>query len=346
MDIVLHIGGIGGAGLAQLPNPQEKGFRFTSEIRDAIYLIVIMCLLPVAAGYANTPVDFTRKLWQMQDGLPEQTVQTFAQTKDRYLWIGTTGGLVRFDGARFTVFNSENTPDLKQNSIFALMASRDGSLWIGTEGGGVVRYQDNKFRNYGVKDGLGESFVRALYEDQHGVIWEGTDNGLLRLVGNKFQRIDGVHGVPFLTVHAITGDHLGGLWVGGSCLFRLDGDKVHEYHLSGTDSENQVKSIVETRDHAIWVGTVSGLQVMRPGAHAFERVQNIRGTVRVLRQTSDGSLWVGMIGRGILRKVGDGFSAFTAPDTLPTNTVLNLFEDDERNLWIGTQAGMLRLRTC
>ena len=115
--------------------------------------MLLLWIASVAAD-AATPAGFTRKLWQTQDGLPEQTVQSFAQTPDHYLWIGTTGGLMRFDGARFTVFDHENTPEIKENSVFALMTSRDGSLWIGTEGGGLVRYQSGKFRAYGMREGL------------------------------------------------------------------------------------------------------------------------------------------------------------------------------------------------
>jgi ligand-binding sensor domain-containing protein len=69
-------------------------------------------MMPSAAAEIP-PGGFTRKVWQTQNGLPEQTVQAFAQTRDHYLWIGTTGGLLRFDGARLTVFDSENTPELK-----------------------------------------------------------------------------------------------------------------------------------------------------------------------------------------------------------------------------------------
>jgi signal transduction histidine kinase/streptogramin lyase len=85
------------------------------------------------------------------------------------------------------------------------------------------------------------------------------------------------------------------------------------------------------------------LNQLRSGSAQFERVEGIKGTVRVLKQTSDGSLWIGMIGQGIRFRTGDKFAAMTAPDSLPSNTVLNVFEDDEQNLWIGTQAGMLRL---
>ena len=303
------------------------------------YFLWIAC----AAGSAAVPSGFTHKLWQTQDGLPEETVQAFAQTPDHYLWIGTTGGLLRFDGARFTVFNHENTPALKENSVFSLLVSRDGSLWIGTEGGGLVRYAGGRFRTYGSQDGLSDGFVRALLQDREGTVWVGTDNGLLRFDGDRLLRVDGVDGAPTLAVHAIAEDHEGGLWVGGSRLLRIYHGTTREYALQGGSSQNRVKSILETTDHTVWVGTVSGLHRLRQGTNAFERVPSFKATVRVLRQTSDGTLWIGMIGGGIRSIKGPDIAAMTAPDALPSNTVLNIFEDDERNIWIGTQAGLLRL---
>lgn len=312
--------------------------RCSVSILTTVALVLAACL-PI---FAVSPPGFTRKVWQTQDGLPEQTVQAFAQSPDHYLWVGTTGGLLRFDGAHFTLFDHENTPELNENSIFALLVSRDGSLWIGTEGGGLVRYKAGKFRAYGSKDGLSDGFVRALYEDRGGTIWVGTDNGLLRFVRERLERVDATDGRPAIAVHAIAGDHEGGLWVGGSQLIRLYQGATREYALQGGSSENRVKSILETSDHTVWVGTVSGLHRLRPGAAAFERVREIRGTVRTLRQTSQGSLWIGMIGQGIRSSNGDTFSAITAPEALPSNTVLSVFEDDEHNVWVGTQAGMLR----
>jgi len=304
---------------------------------------VICPLLACSAAFAIAPSGFTRKVWQTQDGLPEQTVQAFAQTPDHYLWIGTTGGLLRFDGARLTVFDVENTPQLGTNSVFSLMVSRDGSLWIGTEGGGLLRYEAGRFHVFGTRDGLSDGFVRALLEDRQGTIWVGTDNGLLRFADGKFKRVDDVDGRPTIAVHAIAEDHLGRLWVGGSRLLCFDRDELREYRLPGVSSQNRVKSILETTDGTIWVGTVSGLDRLRPGAGVFERISGIQGTVRVLRQTSDGMFWVGMIGGGIRSIKGFDSVTMTAADTLPSNTVLSVFEDDERNVWIGTQAGMERL---
>ena len=118
---------------------------------------------------------------------------------------------------------------------------------------------------------------------------------------------------------------------------------VQEYPLEGDASQNRVKSILESSDHVVWVGTVSGLNRLDPGKTKFESVPEIKGTVRVLRQPSDGQLWVGMIGQGVRLGSGGKYAVMTAPDSLPSNTVLNIFEDDEQNIWIGTQAGLLRL---
>src|SRR5271156_7084976 len=86
-----------------------------------------------ALSLRSVPDGYTRRVWQTQDGLPENTVQAFAQTPDHYLWIGTSGGLVRFDGARFVTFERGNTSAIRENSIFCLTVGRDGSLWAGTD---------------------------------------------------------------------------------------------------------------------------------------------------------------------------------------------------------------------
>src|SRR5271156_1016719 len=223
------------------------------------------------------PDGYTRRVWQTQDGLPENTVQAFAQTPDHYLWIGTSGGLVRFDGARFVTFERGNTSAIRENSIFCLTVGRDGSLWAGTDGGGLVRYSNGAFRAYSVTEGLANGFVRAVYEDREGRLWAGTDDGLFQLVGERFVRVDGTEKIPALAVHDIREDHEGGLWVGGSRLIRILANVSKEYALEGYPSATRVKTILETGDGSIWVGTVSGLQRSRGDLEnaRFHRVSDI-----------------------------------------------------------------------
>jgi len=306
-----------------------------------------------AAMFAELPQQtlpgYAMRLWQTQDGLPEQTVQAFAQTADGFLWIGTTGGLLRFDGSRFKAFDRETDPAaFAENSVFTLTAASDGNLWIGTDGGGLVRYDEKTFHRYGVEQGLTCGFVRTVKVDRGGVIWIGTDNGLFQLANANaptVTRADVGNAVPAgvapLAVHALAEDEQGRMWVGGSRLLAFD-RTAKEYKLPGKYSENRVKSVVQTSDGSIWVGTVSGLWRRKAGESEFRRVDGIAGTVRILRQMPDGRLWIGTIGQGAYTYENGVLERVTPHSPLPSKTILSLFEDASENLWMGTQAGMLR----
>jgi ligand-binding sensor domain-containing protein/signal transduction histidine kinase len=309
----------------------------------SIAVWLILCTAGACNLQAQVFAGYTGHVWQAVDGLPEQTVQAFAQTSGGYLWIGTTGGLLRFDGAQFKLFDRQNTPALHENSIFCLMVSRDDALWIGTEGGGVTRYAHGQFRSWTTREGLSNDFVRALFQDSAGTIWAGTDNGLMQFKADSFVRVDGTSAIPAVSVHSIHQDRSGRLWVGGFKIFCIENMIAKEYSLGPQLSQNMVKSILQTQDGTLWAGTVSGLDWMPPGQDHFQPVQGISSTVRVLRQTPDGVLWIGTIGQGAFQFSAGNLTHVTAPAQLPSNTVLNFFEDGEKNFWIGTQTGMLRL---
>jgi ligand-binding sensor domain-containing protein/signal transduction histidine kinase len=290
---------------------------------------------------AAPAMQYTRRIWRIQDGLPEDTVQAILQSQDGYLWIGTTGGLVRFDGSRFQLYNHGNTPALTDNSVFCILAAHDGSLWLGTEGGGLLHLKDGVFRAYTQNAGLSNGFVRSLTEDYQGRIWVGTDNGLFQMNQGKLRQVDTSAYVSSLAVHSIIEDRDHRVWVGGSALLVFDPSGVSVKRLPGRDSENRVKSILQTQDGTIWVGTVGGLNRLVKGR--FQPVEQIKGTVRTLRQTSDGTLWIGSIGYGLYRYANGEFSRWTSANLLPSNTVLSVFADTQQQVWIGTQEGMVRL---
>jgi len=299
---------------------------------------------PVQPLAANSQEwNYTIRSWQSQDGLPEETVQAFAQTPDGYLWVGTSGGLLRFDGARFHLFAHENTPAFGENSVFCLLAGRKGSLWIGTDGSGLIEWRNGVFHSLPAEKGQTADFVRALAEDHNGLLWVATDDGLFWAKDGHMVRADKPLGLPEFNVHAVLEDRTGRIWVGGSRLYSLKDGVPHEYSLPDNDSRNKVKSFLKTADGVIWVGTVGGLYRLRPEQDNFEPVPGVSGTIRSLREAPNGELWAGAIGEGIFRIRGDRVTRLQAPSPLVSNTVLSIFADSDRNLWIGTQAGMMRL---
>ncbi len=313
-------------------------------------ILFILCGAPsygVFPFHGDGPQGYSRKLYGVANGLPEQTVQAFAQTPDHYLWVGTTGGLARFDGSHFVVFDQENTPAFLENSVFCLLTARDGSLWIGTEGSGLLRYRDGVFTRFDVRSGLTDMFVRTLAQDSDGNIWAGTNNGVFRLslasAAPRLERVDATAGVPPLAVNAICQDSKHRLWFGGSRLAALEDGKFSFYPLPGDAARNRVKAIAETSPGVIWVGTVSGLYRMVPGQTRFSTVLGIHGTTRGLRLTSDGEFWISILGQGTIAYLLDAENRLLDPKVIPSDTVLTVFEDLEQNIWLGTEAGMVRL---
>ena len=315
---------------------------YFTALRSLAAGMLLAFLLPLALA-ATLPDEFARQLWRVQDGLPEDIVQAAVQDAEGFLWVGTTGGLARFDGSGFEVFDASSSPRLPVNSVFCLLSSSDGSLWIGSEGGGLLRLRAGVLTRYGAAEGLSDSFIRALLQDGRGSLWVGTDNGLFLLKpgSGKLVRMDGA--IAPLAVHAIAEDRQRTIWVGGSRLvaFHEDGTPAGEYPLPGLYSQNRVKTILPARDGAIWVGTVGGLQRLDGGR--FHRIGPLDATVRSLLQAADGAIWIGTIGKGMWRYVAGKLEKVDAGDLLPSTSVLAISEDHGGQMWIGTQGGLVRL---
>ena len=134
--------------------------------------LIILLLSCFSTGLALSPEiaigDFGQRLWTTENGLPQNSIFAITQTRDGYLWLGTQAGLARFDGASFQVFNTRNSP-LPHNDVFGLLEDREGNLWIGTFGGGISRFKNGSFTNFGSKEGLTDEVVRCLYTDWRGV---------------------------------------------------------------------------------------------------------------------------------------------------------------------------------
>src|SRR5438874_12810057 len=105
--------------------------------------------------------QFNRQVWVTENGLPQNTVHSIVQTQNGYVWIATEEGLARFDGVRFTVFDKQNTPELKSNDIRVLVPDRRGGLWVGT-GEGLVRLMGGKFTAFTNQDGLPSNLIDAI----------------------------------------------------------------------------------------------------------------------------------------------------------------------------------------
>jgi ligand-binding sensor domain-containing protein/signal transduction histidine kinase len=310
-------------------------------------LLLLGALLARSARAVAAPVEgrfegFSKRLWEAKDGLPDETVNALAQTADGSLWIGTKGGLVRFDGVQFQSYDRESVPDGIERGVNALLALKNGDLLIGTEGSGLIRYRNRQFARFTTSDGQKGIFIRAIYQDRMGAVWVGSDQGLFRLEDDRLIRIDNTPALPALFVRSILEDGDGHLWVGGTQLLEFAGGKLmRRYPLPNGPSRSVIVAMLYGRDGTLWVGMLSGLyRVEKDGQLA--RAFALSCATDAIMQAADGTVWIGSVGQGLYYIRGS--QIFYIPSAeLPSRTVRTVFADRDGNLWLGTQAGLLRL---
>ncbi len=315
----------------------------------------LSCWVAVAvyASSADTGLDpsklisqFHQDVWQTEQGLPQNSVPSIAQSSDGYLWLGTELGLVRFDGLHFAVFNKGNTPALRSNKVDAILADRGGNLWIGTIGGGLTRFSHGKFTTFTTSQGLSGNSVLSLLQDQTGDLWIGTNgSGVDRLHNGHFTVYTTKDGLPDNEVFGLAQDRDGSIWMGtNEGLSHFASGSFHTYNTRDGLANANVRCLEMASDGTLWIGTNGGgLSSFRGGRFRSFAVKNglPSNAISSLRLDRRGSLWIGSFGGGLTRMTGSRFSTYSSKDGLPSNDVWSIYEDRSGNLWVGTGGGGL-----
>ena len=281
--------------------------------------------------------QYVISIWATGDGLPSRSVHALCQGRDRHLWIGTSAGLARFDGARFTVFDASREPALADVVVTSLARSADGTLFVGTSAA-VVRERGGVFEALPIRPVGGRVF--SLLPARDGELWVGT-------LGRSVRWREGGKPIPLdlgpVRPLAMIEDEDGTLWMGTG----------HKGLLRGRDGKftpvpvgaDSVQALHRDRAGALWVGTRRGL-VRLEGQRLtrFTRVEGLpHDSVTAIASDRDGSLWVGTAGGGLARLARGRWSALGTAGGLADDHVRCLLEDDEGNLWVGTPNGLNRL---
>jgi ligand-binding sensor domain-containing protein/signal transduction histidine kinase len=307
-----------------------------SVLRTALCLF---CL--IASGEPlEAQADFNIRLWQSEDGLPNNIVQAIAQTHDGYLWIGTREGLARFDGVQFHPVDLLSRA--AQPSVICLFGSRDGSLWIGTEQSGIFHLNSGKLERCDLKGGDGNFSVYEIQEAGDGVIWFGTSHGLFYWLNGKMEQKKGFMNLEqrFCT------DNIGRVWVLDNGLKRLDSNTATNYSLQSGKLPNGVRAFYCDKNGTFWFGTDIGsdnalLRLKDGVVTRFVRGGGPAGFSSVIFRDSLDELWIGSYS-GLCQFRNEEFFNFRTSDT-SSYRIYSVFEDTEQNLWIGSEEGLTRL---
>jgi ligand-binding sensor domain-containing protein/signal transduction histidine kinase len=288
---------------------------------------------------------FVCRTWRTEDGLPQDSVSAIVQTRDGYLWVGTSGGLTRFDGVRFKVFGAkEGLPNV---AVRTLLEDRAGNLWIGSAQG-LYRLQQGGFRRWTAQDGLVGDIINALAEDGEGSVWIGTTTGLSRWHNDRLERRED-EAVRGRWVRAVVSDQQGAVWVAtvDRGLLRWDGRTFTPATGSEKIQALRPTSLLRDRAGGIWAGVER--QVVRIDGNSLTTYGPADGLtgglIACLAASTEGTIWAGMVDQGLGCFRDHRFHPVRQADGLSDEAVRAVMEDRERNLWIGTSGGgLIRLR--
>jgi ligand-binding sensor domain-containing protein len=297
--------------------------------------LCLFSLVSATLGWCLDPhtsiTQYGRELWTSEDGLPQNSVRSTAQTKEGYLWLGTQAGLARFDGVRFTVFDRFNTAALKSDHILALTAGRNGSLWIGTVSS-LARWKRGQFISYVLPEFSGDLNVRAILEDRNGVIWAGTQNaGLLRVEKGRLARPTAGERLSNQFVRCLYEDSEGALWIGtDNGLTRWKEGTATTYTTRQGLPKNSIWALTGCAPDSVWIGTrLGGLSQLQNGKFRTYSVKDRlpNPIVLSLRKDKDGNLWIGTDGGGLSRLTDGKITTYGTKDRLASSIVRSIFED-------------------
>jgi signal transduction histidine kinase/ligand-binding sensor domain-containing protein len=302
----------------------------------------------IGGGFAHARADGTWRRLDRAGGLPSDAVYDVTVDGRGTLWIATTGGLARVrDQEVHTLGRAEGLPD---DVVYAVMADAEGNLWTGTNAGGIARIRNGAFVPYGPGDGLADEVTYAVLEDRDGKVLVGTRRGLDRLEGGRFRPLTREGAGPCGSeVRALAQDEGGGLWIGtyggGACHLE-PGRRRHFGRDDGLGSDT-VRAVLPARDGTVWVGTVQGLSRLGKADTRWTNLTTRDGlphdSVMCLLEDHQGVLWIGTSGGGLVRRVGDRFEPLGVGEGLASSVVFDLQEDGD-TLWVGTNAGISRVR--
>lgn len=181
-----------------------------NRIGILIMAVCLLCMFPagiVNAHGATAPYVVT--LYNERNGLPTGEANTVLQTSDGYVWIGSYGGLIRYDGTEFRNYSLERK--IESSSVRALYEDSQGRLWIGTNDAGVVVMENDVFTKIAVPEDRSFLCVRDFKEGADGTIYVASNSGLAQIADGAIVPYD-ADVLQGNTVYSVAVDTYGRIW--------------------------------------------------------------------------------------------------------------------------------------
>ena len=280
--------------------------------------------------------------------LPQEYARSkiFDMEEDREgnLWLALAGeGLLKYDGAYFTVFNSRN--GLPNNYIRSVQLAPDGALWVGTREG-IVLIENGEIKPPPLAELSVPSVADILFTKDGVAIICTFGNGLILVENSVIKQFTSDSGLPSDHIRCAAELPNGELWLGAKeGLTRYESGKFTVYREEQGLQYSNIKSLEVDREGNLWIGT-DGKGVLLQAGRSFTSYTTQDGLHSDLAmdicKTDTGSLIFGSYDNGLSVFNGISFSPYAYNEKLPNKTVWVMESDKEGTLWVGTSQGLFR----
>ncbi len=212
------------------------------------------------------------------------------------IWVGSLGGLNRFNKNTEKYFTYKNNPDdagsISSNTILSVFRDHLGTIWVGTLDGGLNQYnaESDTFIRYtndaNNPHSLSDNTVNSIYEDKQGLLWIATQNGLNRFdkATKKFSRYslikDNPNSISDNQINCIYEDSRNNLWLGtqsGLNKFDKRNNTFTLYTMKEGLPNNVIHSIVEDHQGRLWLTTNHGISLFNVDKRTFKNYDSLDG---------------------------------------------------------------------
>ncbi|MBA3829564.1 MAG: hypothetical protein H0X33_11555 [Taibaiella sp.] len=311
------------------------------KIKQACQHIYIVCLIILCC--LNNESIFAQRYpfynLNVEQGLIQSQVATLLQDRFGELWIGTLGGISRYDGKSFVNYTVRN--GMLNNTVRDITEDQKGIIWIGGANG-VCSYNGKSFKNYvlNASEGGVSNVVEEIKADRQNNIWCRGAGKLYRITNNKVVAFT-VPGDPYIS--SILSDT-------NKLLIACRNGKIYTYSNQGkwdslaiTNTVNDyppyVVRMYQDRSKRVWIGTSKGLyridsnkvELMYVGGHATTDLPAIYS----ICEDNNGGLWLGTTS-GAVRIFNNGIQYYSKHNGLTDNAIFDVLNDAEGNIWLAS----------
>lgn len=318
------------------------------------YLIPLLLLfLPLL--YSAQTYHFAN--YGVKDGLAQSNVSGIVQDSAGFYWIGTAGGVSRFDGKNFE--NYTTADGLADNNVSAIYRDRQNNIWLGHENGSLTYYSGGTFKE--VKSSLlpKDKKIYSFYEDKGGNIWICTESvGAIKMTPDKtnsstfsFKAFSGKEGLSQYVLSAFE-DASGRLWFHTDIGIKVMDEKTERFEFFRPDGMpvGQVTALYRDKSSNFLIGTVNGsITRYNSSKKEFTSVVSTEQMLSIMSgqgpciiyamyEDGAGNLWASVLNLGVVRiNLSSGkITLFNSSNGLSVNKVRCMLHDREGNIIIGT----------